>query len=326
MKQSRISRVVQILGALQSGEGYTAHDLSRMFGTSRRTIFRDLKELQAVGVPYRCDAKTGRYAIEPDRSVPPVDLNIQEALSLLVLACKVSDQIQVPFKESALMAALKIESHLPENIRQFCSSGLRNISTGAAGQASVQQNARFDRIFAQLFEAIAKKCAVEIRYDSLLEGEVLNVELCPYHLLYRNRTWHVLGLSSLHNGIRTFELACIKDVKATGKCFPGDEDFDVAEYLSGAWSAAPEGQIYHVRLRFLPKVAGSVAEVTWHSTQKVIFDDDGSAIIEFRVDGLSEITWWVLSYGDQVQVLEPQALRTRVLAVAKNMVKLNENG
>ena len=52
--------------------------------------------------------------------------------------------------------------------------------------------------------------------------------------------------------------------------------------------------------------------------------DNGSAIVEFRVDGLNEITWWILGYGDQVQVLAPKALRERVLEIATNMVKLNQ--
>jgi proteasome accessory factor B len=58
--------------------------------------------------------------------------------------------------------------------------------------------------------------------------------------------------------------------------------------------------------------------------QKVTRNGDGSAIVEFRVDGLNEITWWILGYGDQVQVLAPKALRERVLEVAKNMIKLNQ--
>jgi proteasome accessory factor B len=85
----------------------------------------------------------------------------------------------------------------------------------------------------------------------------------------------------------------------------------------------PEGRLYNVRLRFLPKVARSVAEVRWHSTQTVTFQEDGSVIIEFRVDGLNEITWWILSYGDQVQVLAPAALRQKVIKIAENMVNQN---
>jgi proteasome accessory factor B len=46
--------------------------------------------------------------------------------------------------------------------------------------------------------------------------------------------------------------------------------------------------------------------------------------VEFRVDGLNEITWWVLGYGDYVQVLAPKALRERVLQIAQNMIKLNQ--
>ena len=65
MKRSRINRVIEILTTLQAGKSYTVSDLSEMFGTSRRTIFRDLKELQAIGVPYHYDIKTGGYTIEP---------------------------------------------------------------------------------------------------------------------------------------------------------------------------------------------------------------------------------------------------------------------
>jgi proteasome accessory factor B len=85
----------------------------------------------------------------------------------------------------------------------------------------------------------------------------------------------------------------------------------------------PEGKIYNIKLRFLPMVANNVAEVQWHSTQKVTHNRDGSATIEFRVDGLREIAWWILGYGDQVQVLAPKALRNKVLETAKNMIKLN---
>jgi proteasome accessory factor B len=165
---------------------------------------------------------------------------------------------------------------------------------------------------------------VNIRYHSLFEGTIIDVELCPYHLLYNNRAWYVLGRSSLHESVRTFKLNRIMDLQTTEKCFTEGENFDVYDYLGRAWSMIPEGRIYNIKLRFLPKVANNVAEVQWHSTQKVIRNGDGSATVEFRVDGMGEITWWILGYGDQVQVLAPKALRKKVLEVAKNMVELNE--
>ncbi len=134
----------------------------------------------------------------------------------------------------------------------------------------------------------------------------------------------MLGLSSLHKSIRTFKLDRIKELKILDKCFLDGEDFDLYEYLGRAWSMIPEGRIYNIKLRFLPKVAENVTEVQWHITQKVTYNSDGSATIEFRVNGLGEITWWILGYGDQVQVLAPKALRDKVLQAAKNMIKLNE--
>jgi len=316
---------MQILTTMQAGKNYAVSDLSNMFGTSRRTIFRDLKELQAIGVPYHYNAKSGGYSIEPEFFLPPVDLNLQEALSLLMLVHKARDQIQLPFKNSSLLAALKIENNLPSKIRQYCNTVLRNISARATAQALIRQEGGLDKTFSKLQKAIVNKRKVNLRYHSLFEGKIIDVELCPYHLFYNYRAWYVLGHSSIHKSVRAFKLNRIKELNVTERCFLGGEKFDLYDYLGRAWSMIPEGRIYNIKLRFLTKVANNVAEVQWHSTQKVAHNSDGSAIVEFRVDGLGEISWWILGYGDQVQVLAPKALRKRIIEMAKNMVKLNEN-
>ena len=324
MKVGRIGRIIQILTTLQAGKNYAVSELSKMFGTSRRTIFRDLKELQAIGVPCRYDAERSGYIISPEFFLPPVDLNLKEALSLLLLVHKASSQVQLPFKNSSLLAALKIENNLPSRIRQYCNIALRNISARAGAQATICPLGGLERTFAQLQGAIAKKRKVNMRYHSLFEGEIIDLELCPYHLFYNQRAWYVLGHSSLHKSVRTFKLNRIKELHTTDKRFVGGDDFDVNGHLGKAWSMIPEGRIYDIKLRFLPKVANNVTEVQWHSSQKVTFNDDGSAIMEFSVDGLGEISWWILGYGDQVQVLSPKALRDKIIELAKNMVKLNE--
>jgi proteasome accessory factor B len=320
MKSSRVSRVIQLLTTLQAGKNYTAGDLAKIFSASRRTIFRDLKELQAIGVPYRYCAKTGGYTIDPGFFLPPIDLNLQEALSLLLLVYKASSQIQAPFRKSALMATLKIESNLPTKIKQCCGEILRSISTRSSAQASI---GLLDKIFARLQDSITKKRKVNLEYHSLFEGKVIRVDLCPYHLMYNHRAWYVLGFSGLHNSIRTFKLSRIRELKMLDECFTGGDTFDPYEYFGRAWSMIPEGKIYNITLRFLPKMAHNVTEVQWHDTQKVTRHSDGSATMEFRVDGLGEIIWWMLGYGDQVQVIAPKILQNKVLEVAKNMIALN---
>ena len=322
MKVSRITRVMKILTAMQSGRRYTANELANTFGTSRRTVFRDLKELTAIGVPYRYDAANGGYAIDPEFFLPPIDLNLQEALALLMLIHKARDQIQLPFKHSALLAGLKIANNLPQKIKQYCNTALKNISTYPAAQA---RPGSLDKLFAQLQRAIAKRMKVNLQYDSLFDNKVMELELCPYHLLYNQRAWYVLGHSSVHKSIRTFKLNRIKGLELSGKCFIDGDGFDVQEYFGRAWSMIPEGRLYTIKLRFLPKVAHNVAEVQWHATQQAAWNDDGSVELEFRVDGLGEISWWILGYGDQVQVLAPAELRKRIIAAARNVITLNEN-
>jgi predicted DNA-binding transcriptional regulator YafY len=321
MKSSRTSRIVKLLTTLQAGESYAADDLAQLFGTSRRTVFRDLKELQAIGVPYHYCTKTAGYTIDPEFFLPPIDLNLQEALSLLLLLHKTVSKMQMPFKSSALLAALKIENNLPAKIKQYCNTALRNIS--AIPDAQVPTG-RLDKIFGLLQKSIAKKRKVNIQYHSLFEGGVIELELSPYHLLYNKRAWYVLGFSNLHKSVRTFKLNRIRQIELLEKCFLDGDKFDLDDYLGRAWSMIPEGRIYNVKLRFLPMVAENVSEVQWHSTQKITRNNDGSATLEFRVDGLGEITWWILGYGDQVQVLTPKALREKIINIAKNIIALNK--
>ncbi len=320
MKSERVTRIVKILTALQSGKGFSAGHLSSLLGASRRTIFRDLKELQAIGVPYHYDRGSGSYRIEPDFFLPPIDLNLQEALSLLLAGHKALHQMQFPFRNKALLAILKVENNLPPQIRRYCNTALRDISMRMEGQAPTRL---LDRFFGQLQKAISNKRKVKMKYHSLFEGGDIELCLCPYHLMFNRRAWYVLGYSSIHSSVRTFKVNRIQALETLDKCFLRDEEFELTEYFGRAWSMIPAGRIYQVKLRFFSKVAENVAEVHWHSTQKVSRQEDGSAIMEFRVDGLDEIIWWILGYGDQVEVLSPRALRKKVGQTAERMVELS---
>lgn len=321
MKTSRVSRMFRVVTTLQSGRRNTADDLVKMLGISRRTFYRDLMDLRKAGVPCRYDKRTSHYTIDSRFFLPALGLKSQEALSLLLLVYKARNHIHLPFEDSALLAALKIENNLPEEVKEYCNTVLQNISIQANPQ---ERTDLLDKIFTQLLEAVLKKQVVNIRYCLSREQKNIVTDLSPYHLRYNDRTWCVMGKSSLHRGVCIFKLNQIKKLKILDRCFIEDSKFDVCEYLGRAWSMVPEGKLYNVKIRFLPEIAHSVAEVQWHSTQTVTFEEDGSAIVEFRVDGLNEIVWWILSYGDQAQVIAPRILRHKVIKIAQNTVKQNE--
>ena len=69
-------------------------------------------------------------------------------------------------------------------------------------------------------------------------------------------------------------------------------------------------------------LAQNVAEVAWHKTQKVCFNDDGTLDFSVTVSGLGEISWWILGYGDQAEVLRPAKLREMIAARAKSLAAL----
>jgi len=320
MDHSRINRIFRLLTALGSGRPYTIDDLARMFSVARRTIFRDLRLLQNIGVPYFYDHKNQCCKIEPDFHFSCPNLSRHEAFALLLLV-KMAKSVNFPFRTSGLQAALKIESSLPEEIRRYCTAALGSITIGTFPEVKIP---RLDTFFARLIEAVVKRRIVEIYYHTPDSRECKVLELEPYHLRYSGDGWYVIGKSGSDGAVTALNFNRIRDVKLQSRYFFQENEFDIDEYLGRAWSMEPEGKLYNVKLRFTPEIAPEVTTVQWHSTQKVTHQSDGSAIIEFCVDGLNEIKWWILSYGDRVQVVEPKVLREEIDAIAKNIIELNQ--
>lgn len=318
MKHSRVSRIVSILTTLQSGQKYTPAALEKLLGISKRTVFRDLKELQAIGVPCKYNKRGNCYQIDPKFFLPPIDFNLQEALSVLMLVHKMRHNLPLPYKNSALLAGMKLENNLPPDIRQYCQSSLAKITVAREQHSAVKH---LDTIYHIIQKAIRTKTMLQLNYASMFENGNIQTILHPYHLLYKNRAWYVIGFSQLHNSVRTFNLSRIEHIEVLQRLFIDYSNFDIDEYLGKAWCLIPEGRLYDVKLLFTPLVAKNVAEVQWHQTQKAEWHSDGSVTLTFRVDGINEISWWVLSYGDQVKVISPAILRNKIIERAKKMVE-----
>ncbi|HEX4149205.1 MAG TPA: WYL domain-containing protein, partial [Pirellulales bacterium] len=107
-----------------------------------------------------------------------------------------------------------------------------------------------------------------------------------------------------------------------GSGFRLPRGFNIDRYLRNAWHLIPErGPDEHVVIRFEKLVAQNVAEVSWHKTQRLESLSDGRLDFHATVSGLNEISWWVLGYGDQAEVLRPKKLRDLVVRRAKSMLR-----
>jgi predicted DNA-binding transcriptional regulator YafY len=71
-------------------------------------------------------------------------------------------------------------------------------------------------------------------------------------------------------------------------------------------------ELHTVKVRTSPGWARWVGEKIWHESQKVSNLRDGSLEITLRVAGLDEIKRWVLSFGPEAFVLEPEKLKELV--------------
>ena len=215
---------------------------------------------------------------------------------------------------TARAAALKLESALPERIREYLreTASAVHLRLGATSRQSTGAP-----VYQQLIEAIAKRRCVRIEYDSFSDREVLRTRLSPYRLLFSRRSWYVFGRSSLHRQTRTFNVARIRRLELLDDRFRYPRGFSIERQLRNAWHLIPEpGADQEVVVRFERLVAKNVAEVTWHKTQRLRWRDDGRLDFHVTVSGIQEISWWILGYGDQAEVLRPPALRELIRGVA----------
>ena len=67
-------------------------------------------------------------------------------------------------------------------------------------------------------------------------------------------------------------------------------------------------------------MADRVLETTWHPLQKTERLEDGSLLWRSTVSGVLEIRLWILSWGEDVEVLEPKELREQVRDILERAV------
>lgn len=311
-----------MIGLLQAGRGHNAESLALECGVSRRTIFRDLDVLRQSGIPLVFDEQQQQYHIPGACLLPPTNFTSEEALSLVVLCHELGNESSLPFLGPARSAAIKLESSLPTRLREQ----LRNIVTSVCIQTPpINPLEGCKPIYEQLLDAIVNRRNVRIRYESLQEEKELVTRLSPYRMFFSRRSWYVVGRSSVHRGKRTFHLGRILSAKTLDDHFQIPRGFSIERYLRNAWHMIPEkGPDSEVVVRFSRLVAKNVTEVNWHKTQRLVWRDDGSVDFCVTVSGLNEISWWILGYGDQAEVLEPPKLRQLVAERARRMAAIYE--
>jgi predicted DNA-binding transcriptional regulator YafY len=317
MKTHRVHRLLKLITLLRAERGRDAETLAREVGVGRRTLFRDLSLLKSAGIAYQFDSTKNVYSLGETPLLPPVHLDAHEALALMLITRRFLARQVHPLYQKALDAAIKIESQLSPELLRHCGMLVDGISVR---WHPVSDGEAANDVFLALQRALAQRVRVNVQYDSVQDSRRLDLLLDPLRLVFVSRAWYLIAWSHLHGSPRTFKLERMVRVQVTAETFEPHPDFDEARYFGSAWRMIPEGQLYHVKLRFCPAVATSVEEVRWHDSQATHRDDDGGLIFEVDIDGLGEIAAWVLGYGEHVTVIEPPALRDLVVEKATKLL------
>jgi proteasome accessory factor B len=112
--------------------------------------------------------------------------------------------------------------------------------------------------------------------------------------------------------LRTFKIERIRSAALTPRTFEPPDPAETTSALRAAWDIIADQPPVEVVLRFVPNVANRVLEATWHPTQTVETEADGSLRWSASVSGTIEIRLWILSWGDDVEVVAPADLRRDV--------------
>lgn len=276
-----------------------------------------METLREAGVPLEFDAHEDRYTIPSAFFLPPTNFTAEEALSVIALAGQMGADEGLPFYGPARQAALKLESSLPGPLREELRTMTHSI---AIRPGQINRLTGADRYYQQLVDAIAKKRVVRIKYGSLTEWETIDTKLRPYELLFIKRSWYVIGRSSEHREVRTFNVGRIAAVKQLREKYSIPRSFSVEKHFGNAWVMIPgSGQDQDIVIRFKSSVANNVAEVAWHKTQQCEFLEGGGLEFRATVSGLDEIAWWILGYGNLAEVIKPAKLRKLVARRAMQM-------
>lgn len=323
---TRVHRLLKIITLIQGGTGWTPERLAKECDVSERTIYRDLHELEGVGIGVTFDRASGSYRIPREFFLQPVELTAREALSLAVLCEQIAGREQIPFLNPANQAMAKILAVLPPGLRDEVRAGSGSIVVQTARTAPADGH---EDMYDRVQHAIAERRALRCRYDSLSgSGEDETFIFRPYALYFAVRAWYAVGFHGGRGEVRTLKLSRFSMAAPTDEAYEIPDGFSLDQMLGNAWRMIPGERDYAVELRFSPDFAETISEVLWHRTQSLEHHHDGSLTFRCTVSGLGEIQWWVLSMGPHCEVIAPRELRDLVKgkALATAAMYVREDG
>jgi Predicted transcriptional regulator len=306
-RTARLMRVARLLAA--NPGGMRPKDIAERLGMSVRNVYRDLKALETeVELPVW--AEGGRWGLEGEGFLPPLKLTLSEAMAVF-LGARLMVRYADKYDPDLASAFEKLAAALPEALREHVARSLDVLQDAPRDPA-------FNDHVRELTRAWADRRVVNVDYEGAAyegrPGERGRRSVRPYLIepSLQTHALYLIGWDEDRGGMRTFKIERIHEVRVTPRTFEPPEGATLERDLRRGWDIIADQPPVEVVVRFSPAVADRVMETTWHSLQKTERTADGGMIWRSTVSGVIEIRLWILSWGDDAEVLEPPELRTQV--------------
>ena len=312
---NKTDRLLAIVLELQRNEVLRAEDLAATFETSKRTIYRDMQALSEAGVPVIGSPGLG-YSLMEGYFLPPVSFTVEEAVVLLIGTDFVEQKFDTSYGTRAQTSQRKIEAILPESIRREASRVRSTIKLLVPDKAvnSGQEKA----YIGILRRAILDEQKVKFRYSKVsteADGNRHSVRtVAPYGLVLLNGAWILIAVCDLRQELRHFRLSRMNDLTVLEDQFKVPPHFNLQDYQP------TDDRHVRVSIQANLAIADKIKESNNYYMEQLEDHRDG-LIVTLRVHRIEEILPWILGWGAEVLVLEPESLVIRVRKEAERMLK-----
>ncbi len=218
----RADRLFRIVQALRGGRLRTARQLAETLEVSERTIYRDIVDLQASGVPVEGASGYG-YVMADGYEMPPLMFSRDEVVALVAGARLIRAFGGLAMAQAAEEALVKIAAVLPEAERHRADAV--KIHALTTEPLSDETRALIDRLEA----ATDARDRMELAYRDAEGAETLRI-VRPLGLGFWGKVWTLLAWCEMREDFRMFRLDRIARATPQGTFRP-DPAISLAAYL-----------------------------------------------------------------------------------------------
>lgn len=204
----RADRLFQLVQIIRGRRLTTAAFLAQRLEVSERTIYRDVADLQAQGVPLEGEAGVG-YRLGAGFDLPPLLFSAEEAMALVASVRLAQPWLDPALARAAELALGRVMSVLPSSTR----AAAQALPLFAPPVASASLNPAQQQGLQQWREATQARQRVSLQYRDA-EAQASQRSVRPLGCFYWGGRWTLAAWCELRQDFRSFRLDRLVTVEA----------------------------------------------------------------------------------------------------------------